>query len=358
MAEVSDDAALAAARDVLLAGGHREFSLPAVAGRLGVEPGPLVRRWGSADALLVEALAWTMTIRDIPAEADTRQQLRWVVEVLMGGYDHGARAEAALLALLADPLTPAAVVAELRDRCVHRRRASAAVVLRRVADRGDLPPDTDIGLVLDVWSGAIAYRRVGSGVPVTGDHIGQLVDLVLSGMAPLQGWPVPEMPSAGLAEPPDWLYPAHRFLGSFAFGHVRPVTADVPVRELRSAPRSATIAGRPVSVSALAGRDFMPGAAGRSALHVMVTVAADGTAVLPPGIHADRIAVLSRDEVWVAPLGQDDPRLRTSRSFQLSARMGPTWDVGSAVDVVVQVRSDNGGLHLLQVPAVSIDSYS
>ena len=61
-----------------------------------------------------------------------------------------------------------------------------AASLRRAADRGELPPNLDIGLLLDVYAGAVFYRVLVSGEPVTDLLAEQLVSLLLDGKAPVK----------------------------------------------------------------------------------------------------------------------------------------------------------------------------
>jgi AcrR family transcriptional regulator len=351
----SDDAILAGARQTLYALGYRGFSIAAVAGQLGVEPAAVAGRWGDKDALLVEVLARALAIREIRDVGDSRTELSQAIHSLIGVRADGELFEPVFLGLIADRETPEAVIADLRRRCVRRRREPAAAALRRAAARGDLPPDVDTDFVLDVWAGAIAHRRLVSGAAMTADNVQQLLDMLLSGMAPVGG-PEPWHPPIEQEPWPDWQYEAGRWLGEFAFGHVLGGGADVPLRALRSAPATATINGHPVAVWAMVGRDFMPGSS--SDLTVLLRVSAAGTGVLPSSLHADRIAVLNRDEVWVAPVDVRDPRNRTSRRFEVWASRGPRWEVGAPVDVVVQLWAEGGAWHLLRLPGVPIESYS
>ena len=67
---------------------------------------------------------------------------------------------------------------------IRPRRSAITQILRRAADRGELPSDLDIGLLLDVYAGAVFYRVLVSGEPVTNLLAEQLVSLLLDGKAP------------------------------------------------------------------------------------------------------------------------------------------------------------------------------
>jgi len=57
-------------------------------------------------------------------------------------------------------------------------------VLERGIARGELPPDLDIALVMDIWAGTIFYRVLISGEPVRPELAEQLADVLLNGQLP------------------------------------------------------------------------------------------------------------------------------------------------------------------------------
>jgi hypothetical protein len=61
-----------------------------------------------------------------------------------------------------------------------RARASFEQVVRRGIDRGELPADVDIGLLIDVLRAPFIYRRVVAQSSVQPADIAPVVDLVLS----------------------------------------------------------------------------------------------------------------------------------------------------------------------------------
>jgi hypothetical protein len=75
---------------------------------------------------------------------------------------------------------------QFRDRMIRPRRTAVTRILRRAADRGELPADLDTELLLDVYAGAIFYRVLVSGEPVTDLLAEQLVSLLLDGKMPVK----------------------------------------------------------------------------------------------------------------------------------------------------------------------------
>jgi hypothetical protein len=63
---------------------------------------------------------------------------------------------------------------------VDERRMSGRALLQRGLRRGELPPGTDVELLLDMLSGPIFYRHLVSGTATDSRVIESLVDRVLA----------------------------------------------------------------------------------------------------------------------------------------------------------------------------------
>ena len=225
-----------AAREVLLAEGYRGFDVDAVAARAGVDPASVGR--GDVD-LLVDVLATGLAAPPVPDLGDSAAELGFMIRAL----GDRQRFHAALLALTADRVHDQQAARTLADRCLALSRANLAVVLRRAAGRGDLPPDADLDLIHDVVAGAIAYRHVVAGRDSTAAFAQQLVDMLLRGMAPLRDAP----PAADAPVGPDrpgWLDELSWWLDGPAFGALLP-SGGAPVGELAAVPAEAVVDGHP-----------------------------------------------------------------------------------------------------------------
>jgi hypothetical protein len=196
---------------------------------------------------------------------------------------------------------------------------------------------------------AIEYRRAFRGGALGGAFVEVLLDQVLSGMVPLrQPEPLERPPAAAWPEP---LTDALNWLGRVPVGRTFKIADGVPVRLLVEAPERRTAIGRHrVIVSARVWRDFMPMVTEDSTRMVaIVSVAADGAGILPPFLRADRIVVLRGDDAWVAPLDEEYLRGRSSREFAAVARLGPNWEPGAVVDIVVRLVGDGGVARLVRL---------
>jgi AcrR family transcriptional regulator len=160
--------------------GYQHLRVEAVAARAGV-PRAWLRRWWTTRPLLVaEAVQRMGGPPDIVPTGDVRADVRAVVLRTAAFLANPVVGEA-LNGLLADA-TRDPVAAERLATLLATRRASDAAVLLSAVARGDLHPDTDVPLLLDVVFGALLFR-LGRGTPPTPAVVETLVDLVLSGQA-------------------------------------------------------------------------------------------------------------------------------------------------------------------------------
>jgi hypothetical protein len=72
----------------------------------------------------------------------------------------------------------------VRDGFLAGRRAALSEVLRRGIERGDLRPDLDLELALDVLGGPLFYRVLVTGGPLDEQLADGIADLILRGFAP------------------------------------------------------------------------------------------------------------------------------------------------------------------------------
>jgi AcrR family transcriptional regulator len=162
--------------------GYQHLRVEAVAARAGV-PRAWLRRWWTTRPLLVaEAVQRMGGPPDIVPTGDVRADVRAVV-LRTAAFLANPVVGDALTGLLADA-TRDPVAAERLATLLATRRASDAAVLLSAVARGDLHPDTDVPLLLDVVFGALLFR-LGRGTPPTPAVVDALVELALGGQGTL-----------------------------------------------------------------------------------------------------------------------------------------------------------------------------
>jgi AcrR family transcriptional regulator len=177
--ERTDRAILEATRELMAEVGVYEFRTADLAARAGVGKGAIYRRYGSKDQLVTAAIASLVSEEiSVPDTGSTHNDLlvlmREAVEVYRGP---GA---GRLMPMARKPELAKAV----REGFLTRRRAALSEVLRRGVERGDLRPDLDVELALDVLGGPLFYRLLITGGPIDEQLAEGIADLVLRGFAP------------------------------------------------------------------------------------------------------------------------------------------------------------------------------
>jgi AcrR family transcriptional regulator len=174
----ADSAIIEAAVDVLADRGPSGFTVDEVASRAGCGKATVYRRWPTRAALLLDT-AGRMGLQ--PPVVDTgslRGDLAVVLSALgrklsttpAGRILPGVMAEATV-----DP-----DMRELLGDFMASRRAYPRTVVQRGVDRGELPADTDVEMVLDVVGGTIMFRQFALGKAADPAYALVLVDRMLA----------------------------------------------------------------------------------------------------------------------------------------------------------------------------------
>ncbi|MEU3985144.1 TetR-like C-terminal domain-containing protein [Streptomyces sp. NPDC026672] len=153
----------------LAAVGYGRLSIEAVARRAGAGKAAVYRRWPSKQAMTVE-LAARAAVSAVPAP-DTGDLLGDITRFVLDTVD--ALSHPLVSRVVPDLLAEASRNGELADAFLEGirgpRRESAARMLRRAVERGELPADSDLELGMDFlvspvyWRLAVVRGAVGEG---------------------------------------------------------------------------------------------------------------------------------------------------------------------------------------------------
>ena len=172
---------LAAAGDVLRSEGYAGLTMERVAADSGVAKTTLYRTWPTKAALCMD-LYLDVAERELrdPDTGDVAVDLKTIAETVIN-LQKRTVAGPAFIGLIAEaqisPDTRSAFLAEFAEK----RRELTRLVLRRGIERGEIQPDTDIDLVIDVIGGATMFRLLQGHAPLTKRFSDALVDMVLTG---------------------------------------------------------------------------------------------------------------------------------------------------------------------------------
>jgi AcrR family transcriptional regulator len=140
-------------------GDPRAFTIRAVADAAGVGAATIYRRWSSRDVLLTETVIRLMeesipTILDAPIDEGVLGLTRGWVHALV------ATPVGRALPLIVELASHEPRVAEAVAAWHLDRRVRVNAMLQRAMDAGDLRPDVDLGIAVDLLGGPTFYRRV------------------------------------------------------------------------------------------------------------------------------------------------------------------------------------------------------
>jgi AcrR family transcriptional regulator len=176
-------AILRAAGELLDSRGLDGLSVDAIAARAGVSKATIYRWWPNKAAIVMDAVL-NVTAPQIPfpdtgsAREDLRQQMRSVV----GLFTKTATGRA-LVALIAQSQHDAVTATALHERFIAPRRTTAGDVLRRGIAGGELRADLDIDTAIDTLYGALYYRLLVSGDPLTPRYVDRVIDHIYPTLA-------------------------------------------------------------------------------------------------------------------------------------------------------------------------------
>ena len=176
----ADEAILAATIEELTEVGFDELSMERVAVRAGVGKATLYRRWSSKSELVVDAIG---TVKPAPVHPRTGSMRDDLVELMYSGMNWVSDdASGRLLIGLCMELQRNPDIADLyRDRLVTPRRQVGYQILRDGVEQGELRPDVDLEVLLDLLVGALFYRRVTGAGSVERSAVEAVIDQVLAG---------------------------------------------------------------------------------------------------------------------------------------------------------------------------------
>ena len=177
------DAIVAAFYDELTENGHERLTMDRVAARAGVGKAALYRRWRSKEQMIAELVATLGGDESTPAPdlGSLRDDLyAWFADAVVLGRDP----------LLRQVMAYAIAMARSSPELIEAMRGvpgpdrdSARVILQRAIDRGELAPDTDLQIALDIITGPIWRRVMIAGDTLDPDYAKRITAMVLRALA-------------------------------------------------------------------------------------------------------------------------------------------------------------------------------
>jgi AcrR family transcriptional regulator len=182
--ERSRTAILDATRELVMTVGYDSMSIEAIAATAGVGKQTIYRWWRSKAAVVLDMWAPDLHERiDFPdtgdLAADLKTQIKGVVDL---GEDPFFGPS--FRALVADCQHDAALAIQLLDRIFLPRIAACKQRLRLGQEAGQLAPDVDLDLAIDLFYGGFYHRYLLRVAPLSHDYVDAVVDAALAGIGP------------------------------------------------------------------------------------------------------------------------------------------------------------------------------
>jgi len=169
--------------DVLGEVGYGRLTIEGVAARAGVGKTTIYRWWPSKFELTLEAVSNMLDLGPARNSGNSRDDLAGIAREVAAMLSDRTAASV-IAALAADFARDPGLAEAQRERLVRPRWASDMEAIERAVERGDLPPDVDRRLVIDLLVAPLFYRAFITGEPVERDLPRKLADLLLHGELP------------------------------------------------------------------------------------------------------------------------------------------------------------------------------
>ena len=175
-----DDEILDTTIDLLGRDGYRDLRVEDIADRVGVAKSTVYRRWPSKPTLVAAAVGRLYLDQvTVPDTGDLRSDL---VALLDNSYELVIAGPGRVFADLIRESGRTPELVDLITETMHARRRFYTQVLNRAIARGDIPPEVDTELAIDLLWGPVWVRLLVTRHPISQAAVREIVDSVLPGL--------------------------------------------------------------------------------------------------------------------------------------------------------------------------------
>ncbi|MCX5036166.1 TetR-like C-terminal domain-containing protein [Streptomyces coelicoflavus] len=179
------DAIMRSTLELAQENGFAKLSIEAVAARSGVGKHTVYRRWPSRGLLFLDSvLSLNTGGLDHPDTGDVVADLRTVMTKaadLLGRPPWGPLYRDLIGEAQHDPK----VAAALNQRFIEPQTANTLARLRAARDQGQIAPDFDLDLAMEILSGPLYFRLLVTQEPISPAYIDRILEAVFAGMGPV-----------------------------------------------------------------------------------------------------------------------------------------------------------------------------
>jgi AcrR family transcriptional regulator len=178
----AEKAILAATVERFIADGYRAMSIEQIAASAGVGKATIYRRWPSKEALVADAVGGLSEQLGAPDTGSVRGDMLDLAKQIA---KLSSSAPGQCFARMSGEIASnPELVAIYKKKVIGQRRAVVAQILQRGIDRGELKPDIDIDLAIDMLVGPILFRKLimQNRNPDMHELSARLIDTLMSGI--------------------------------------------------------------------------------------------------------------------------------------------------------------------------------
>jgi AcrR family transcriptional regulator len=178
----TDRAIRDATRSLLSEMGYARLTVEGVAARSGVAKTTIYRRFPSKAELVFSVMVHPADLGAAPDTGSFQEDLAKVMGLIVEDISAATVGEA-LLGILVDMAREPALADAVRERFVGSERSWISEIVGRAAGRGEVAPDTDADLLLDLMIGSILSRVFVTGGAVDRRLEERVIDVIVEGLA-------------------------------------------------------------------------------------------------------------------------------------------------------------------------------
>jgi len=156
------------------------MSMDGVARRAGVGKSAIYRRWSSKEQMTAAILREVSFAPhpDLPDTGSLRGDLHEVLQDFLTWLTADPRVGQIFLAMLAEGRRDKKLATILATEIDQPRRARVDQVFDHAVDRGEVAPDYDRELAMDILGGTVFWRQLGRRHDVTTEYLDRLIDVL------------------------------------------------------------------------------------------------------------------------------------------------------------------------------------
>jgi AcrR family transcriptional regulator len=174
-----EEAVFEAALNLLASRDYRQITMQTLAERAGVSRTTIYRRWPTKAGVVAAAVS--SLYLDQAEVPDTGSLSEDLVAMLSEIYRVMADGDGRVLEQLVRQSGQNPELVDVVRSILYARRRVSAMALNHAIARGELTPDIDQELLLDLLLGPLWFRLLVSGAPITPEEARSVVELVLDG---------------------------------------------------------------------------------------------------------------------------------------------------------------------------------